>query len=139
MSVTPEKLAEEGSESAHQRALMCWSAQQVANGVESLRWLYAIPNGGGRTASQGAALQAEGVKPGVADLFLMQGCSVYHGMYIEMKVAPNVMNDKQVSFANDALESGYYYALCYSWEEARNVIVQYLELCGITCPVEEAV
>lgn len=32
--------------------------------------IFSIPNGGGRSASQGAALKAEGVQAGVPDLFV---------------------------------------------------------------------
>ena len=42
--------------------------------------IFAIPNGGHRGASQGAALKAEGVTPGVPDLFVPAW-----GMWIEMK------------------------------------------------------
>jgi hypothetical protein len=42
--------------------------------------VFAIPNGGHRGASQGAALKAEGVQAGVPDLFVPAW-----GMWIEMK------------------------------------------------------
>ena len=42
--------------------------------------ILAIPNGGHRGASQGASLKAEGVSPGVPDLFVPEW-----GMWIEMK------------------------------------------------------
>jgi VRR-NUC domain len=42
--------------------------------------IFAIPNGGGRSMAQGASLKAEGVSPGVPDLFVPAW-----GMWIEMK------------------------------------------------------
>jgi hypothetical protein len=42
--------------------------------------IFAIPNGGARSTAQGAALKAEGVSPGVPDLFVPAW-----GMWIEMK------------------------------------------------------
>jgi len=42
--------------------------------------VFAIPNGGHRGASQGTSLKAEGVSPGVPDLFVPAW-----GMWIEMK------------------------------------------------------
>lgn len=42
--------------------------------------VFAIPNGGHRGASQGAALKAEGVTPGVPDLFVPEW-----NLWVEMK------------------------------------------------------
>ena len=42
--------------------------------------ILAIPNGGGRSASQGAALKAEGVQAGVPDLFVPEWL-----LWVEMK------------------------------------------------------
>lgn len=96
----PEKLAESGTESGHQRALFARVAQDLwqlhcqtcdctpagAHGalwdgvdrkrLAPLKWLHAIPNGGSRgdsarsQAIRGAALKAEGVKAGIPDVFL---------------------------------------------------------------------
>ena len=44
--------------------------------------IFAIPNGGARTGSQGAKFKAEGVSPGVPDLFIPAW-----GMWVEMKRA----------------------------------------------------
>jgi hypothetical protein len=42
--------------------------------------IFAIPNGGGRSMAQGAAFKAEGVSPGVPDLFVPAWC-----LWVEMK------------------------------------------------------
>lgn len=42
--------------------------------------IFAIPNGGGRSGAQGASLKAEGVTPGVPDLFVPAW-----SMWVEMK------------------------------------------------------
>lgn len=42
--------------------------------------IFAIPNGGGRSATQGAALKAEGVTPGIPDLFVPAW-----NLWVEMK------------------------------------------------------
>jgi len=42
--------------------------------------VFAIPNGGGRSASQGASLKAEGVQAGVPDLFVPEWL-----LWVEMK------------------------------------------------------
>ena len=42
--------------------------------------IFAIPNGGGRSMAQGASLKAEGVTPGVPDLFIPAW-----SLWVEMK------------------------------------------------------
>jgi len=42
--------------------------------------IFAVPNGGGRSASQGASLKAEGVQAGVPDLFVPEWL-----LWVEMK------------------------------------------------------
>jgi hypothetical protein len=42
--------------------------------------IFAIPNGGGRSMAQGASLKAEGVSPGVPDLFVPEW-----NLWVEMK------------------------------------------------------
>ena len=53
------------SEHLEQVRLVSWFRRQWP-GVR----IFAIPNGGGRSASQGASLRAEGVVPGIPDLFV---------------------------------------------------------------------
>jgi hypothetical protein len=128
--VTPDQLAKSGSEHGEQRALFAWLAWAELYGFEAawddrtyagtwepglvtyavpeLRWCHAIPNGGSRgddkrsRAIQGGKLKAEGVKPGVLDVFLpvvVRGavsgapeplrCIIYAGLYVEMKRGEN--------------------------------------------------
>lgn len=64
------------SEHAEQRAFVSWWRKSFSDNVR----LFAIPNGGHRSKSQGAILKAEGVVPGVPDLF----CPAL-GLWIEFK------------------------------------------------------
>ena len=139
----PEDIAKQGSETAHQVALFCWAAQELAAGrYKELVLLHHIPNGGSRHKAEAATLKAAGVKAGVLDLFLpvpkwhvdngvrtaLQAC----GLYIEMK-APTERNkrngglsDQQVLFGNAVADNGYAVACCYTWEEARDTLLAYL-------------
>jgi hypothetical protein len=63
------------SEHLQQVRLVSWFRRQYPD----IR-IFAIPNGGGRSASQGASLKAEGVTPGVPDLFVPAW-----SMWVEMK------------------------------------------------------
>ena len=53
------------SEHIEQVRLVSWFRRQ-GPGVR----IFAVPNGGGRSMAQGAALKAEGVVPGIPDLFV---------------------------------------------------------------------
>ena len=76
----PADFAKSGSESSHQIALMANVAYHVGKYPE-LKWLHAIPNGGLRDKITSGKLKAEGVKPGVSDLFLPVKRGCFSGLY----------------------------------------------------------
>lgn len=136
--VTPEQLAKSGSEDGHQAATFCWSAS-VLTQYPQLEWMHAIPNGGSRNVAEATKLVATGTRAGVWDIFLpCEGFTLkqnnrYFGLYIEMK-APAArtkknggLTDEQVKFGRYAESAGYFCAVCYSWIEAKDVIIAYLE------------
>jgi len=131
--MTPEDLAKTGTESGHQRAVFCWAALN-AHTYPELEWLHHIPNGGSRgdcaksRAIAGGAMKAEGVKPGVFDLFLPVARHNLHGLYIEMK-APGKINqtsDQQKKFALFLTKQKYAWVVCDDWQMAVKMIVSYL-------------
>jgi hypothetical protein len=127
MKMTPEQLAKSGSEHAHQSALFCWAALPTTLVVwPMLRWMFAIPNGGERNIKVAAQMKAEGVKAGVPDVFLPFPVGEWHGLFIEMKKKPNNLTDEQLKFGQAAIEIGYCCGVCYSWEDARTIIVSYI-------------
>lgn len=131
---TPEKYALSGSEDAHQIALFMWAAHpDVREQYPELVWLFAIPNGGHRTKSQGARLKAAGLKPGVSDIFLPVPRGGYYGLFIEMKKPPKgnkragKATDDQNKWIDYFRSAGYGAMICAGWEVARNNIVAYLD------------
>lgn len=122
--VTPEQLAGE-SEHSQQVALFAWAAMNVGK-HPALAYMFAIPNGGLRDVRTATNLKAEGVKAGVPDIFLPWVIQ-YAGLFIEMKVGKNKPTKEQTNFIDYAMSAGYYCDVCYSWEEARDKIVNYLE------------
>lgn len=126
------------NESSHQMALIRWSEYAVATHPE-LRWLHAIPNGGYRTKATAGKMKGEGQKPGVPDLFLDVARHGFHGLRIELKT-PRIAGIKGVSHAiqhgvlsvdqKEWLEhyivEGYAAHVAYGWEEAKNIILEYL-------------
>ena len=120
--LTPEQIAAPGTESAHQKALFAWIAQQTD--YPELKLAFAIPNGGHRDKITAARMKAEGAKAGVWDIFL----PVYTGrcgLFIEMKVGNNKLTPKQEEF-RAALCNSYAFKVCYSWEEAAKVMQEYV-------------
>ena len=108
------------SEAEEQCKLMAWAEYCVWAGVyPELALLFAIPNGGKRNAAEAAHLKRQGVKAGVPDLCLAVPRGAYHGLYIELKVGTNKPTENQLAY-------GYAVAVCYSAEEAKDVIDKYL-------------
>lgn len=126
--ITPDQLAKSGSEHGHQRAVMQWAAQNMQH-WPALRWLFAIPNGGGRSAAQAAMLKAEGVKRGVSDLMLPVPRGGYHGLFIEMKKGIGVPSDvskEQREFLAFVHENGYRAEVAFGWQRAVEILEHYL-------------
>jgi len=136
--ITPEMIAGD-SESSQQKALFAWAAGSVGK-YPALAYMFAIPNGGLRDVRTATNLKAEGVKAGVLDIFLpypkygnMNGKTAHHGLFIEMKLIKyryhknGGCSDAQLDFINYAVSTGYYCKVCYSWEEARDTLIAYLE------------
>lgn len=147
--MTPWELAKT-SEHSHQRALFAWcnmaercgirvannplaytGLQANLNGIPQLKWIHAIHNQGHGDAVHGGQAKAEGVKAGVADIFLPYPTdrnAAYCGLYIELKVGKNKPTTEQNEFITDMLDLGYYACWVTGWEAARDKIVAYLGL-----------
>lgn len=134
--ITPEQLAASGSEDGHQMALMAQCALHKAE-YPQLEWIHSIPNGGFRKITEAARLKATGVKAGVFDVFLPYpnitvGDHGASGLYIEMKKAEyrtrknGGLSEDQIRFMIYATIAGYKCVVCYSWQEAWEAIVNYL-------------
>ncbi len=117
------------TEAEEQCDLMVWANSCVVSGVHpELQLLHAIPNGGRRDRAEAAHLKRQGVKPGVPDLSLPVPRGVYHGLYIEMKVGKNKPTQNQRQWLTILSYYGYATRVCYSANEARDVIEKYLSL-----------
>ena len=133
--ITPEMIAGD-SESSHQKALFAWAALSVGK-YPALAFMFAIPNGGLRDIRTASTLKAEGVRSGVPDIFLPANGGGKdgwrNGCFIEMKLEKyrNRKNggcsEEQIEFIEWAVTAGYYCKVCYSWLEARDTLINYLE------------
>lgn len=115
------------TEADEQKALMQWAKWQEKKYPE-LKLLYHCPNGGTRNKMEAANLKRQGVKAGVPDLFLPVARNGKYGMFIEMKVGRNKCTDNQKKWIRNLLEQGYEVKVCYSCEEAIQVIKKYLNI-----------
>ena len=109
--------------------------------IPELKWMHHIPNGGSRGNDlrsqqiRGAKLKAEGVRSGVSDIFLPVKRGQCSGLYIEMKkpslkpkrlTSKGGCSDEQIEFGAFAQQQGFGFVVCYTWIEARDVIIAYL-------------
>jgi hypothetical protein len=113
------------SEHGEQAALFEWAALR-ANQYPEVRLLYAIPNGGYRAKATAVRLKAEGVREGVPDTHLPVARGAYHGLYIEMKVKGGRVRSSQSNWIYELRRQGYMVAVCWSKEQAIDVIEDYL-------------
>jgi hypothetical protein len=116
------------SESVEQICLFRWADFESWKHPE-LELMFHIPNGGKRCKTTAKRLKAEGVKAGVPDICLPVSRGSYHGLYIEMKkLKGNKATKNQNEWIEKLRKQGYAALVCYGWEEASNVILEYLNL-----------
>ena len=85
--------------------------------------IFAIPNGGSRSRSQGAKLKVEGVSAGVPDLFIP------HGMiWVEMKRAKGgSVSAEQKSWHDYLADIGHTVIVGYGFEDAKSKILSCMD------------
>lgn len=124
--IKPEDLAGK-SEHSQQTALFAWAADSVEQ-YPQLKWLFAVPNGFYGDSGQKGKMKAEGLRKGVPDVVLPFPMNrFYHAAFIEMKVGKNKPDEDQIAWLDYLTSAGYYCKVCYSWEEARDTLIAYLE------------
>ena len=124
MTVTPESIAG-SSEASQMKALFCWAALNLKT-YPQLKFMAHIPNGGSRDVREGANLKAQGVKKGIPDVGLFYPTN-YAGLFIEMKTKTGSVSVEQQDWLDFLNSVGYKALICYSWIEARDCLVDYLE------------
>lgn len=114
-------------EEIEQTELFRWAAWQQ-HAVPELALLHAIPNGGKRSVTEAKRLKAQGVKTGVSDVFLPVARGGFHGLYIEMKRQQGGrLSEEQRWWLNAVREQGYAAYMCCGWNEAAEVITEYIK------------
>lgn len=88
--------------------------------------LFAIPNGGKRDIRVARKLKAEGVRPGVPDMFLALPRGRCHGLFIEMKSDNGRPSQNQKIWGDRLQRQGYHWVVCRGAQEAIAAIQNYL-------------
>lgn len=114
-------------ESTEQKTLFGW--REWAKGkYPELALLYHVPNGGSRNPIEARHLREEGVMPGVPDICLPVPNSQYAALYIELKRRRGGrVSDDQRGWIAALNRVGNIAVVCKGWEEARDVILEYLK------------
>ena len=88
---------------------------------------FSVPNGGARNAWTAKNLKDEGALSGVSDLLLLVPRHGYAGLCIEMKKPGGSMSESQKAFKRAVEGFKYKYVVCYSLDEFKRLIADYLE------------
>jgi hypothetical protein len=123
-------------EDDHQKSLVSWakvrrlpSAENVQAEAKVIDYLYAIPNGGTRNKREAGRLKLQGVKSGVSDLHLALPLNGKSGLWIEMKQPDRKkarVTPLQKEWIERMLLAGYEAHVCYGYQEAKQVIENYI-------------
>lgn len=95
--------------------------------------IFAVPNGGNRGIQEAKRLKLGGVTAGVPDLFIAKGMRGLNGLFVEMKrprvkgKSNPVVSTEQKEIIKYLLENGFAAVVCYGFDEAKTVIVDYLD------------
>lgn len=114
------------SEAHEQSAVFAWAdMQSKVPGWEWLNAAFHVPNGGSRNKIEATNLKRQGVKSGVPDIAIAAARSGYNSLFIEMKHGNNRVTANQKVWIDRLRALGNAVAVCYSAEEAINVIRSY--------------
>lgn len=114
-------------EEIEQISLFRW-ASLAENKYPELKLMYHVPNEGKRNAATGSRLKQAGLKSGVPDIVLPVARGGYIGLYIELKYGRNKITENQKVWLRELREQNHLTAVCYGWEQARELIENYLKL-----------
>ena len=97
--------------------------------AKGLLWAH-IPNERKATALVLWELERQGLKKGFPDNFIAEPRGEYHGLFIELKRAKKALSQKfpeQRAWIKALEEKGYKAVFCHGAEEAKRVVLAYLE------------
>lgn len=147
--MTPEQIAKADTEHAHQAAYFCWIQKHGIKEIDPrLEFTLAIPNGGLRNKVTASRLRAEGVKKGVADVFVpiptweqyenpatreIEIRIKHCGLWLEFKkpsleksMNGMLKDPDQIKFREYVLSQNYFHFVPFNYLQAINATLNYL-------------
>ena len=114
-------------ESDLQRSCVAWFRETYP--AHSLM-LFAVPNGGVRSRTEGAIMKGEGVTAGVADLILLEARGGWGSLCIEMKTRDRSSRQRpsQKAWQLAAEAAGNRYAVIRSKQAFQALVTEYMHL-----------
>ena len=125
-TVKPRTKRNAQPEAIEQAKVIDWAKANERN-YPYLQLLHCSLNGVKMTKAQAVRAIAQGMKKGVADLFLPVKQGGYGGLYIEMKSAKGRISIEQSKFLKDVSDNGYAAFVCYSADDAIKRIEDYYQ------------
>ena len=120
MTFRPE-LTDTSSEHMHQAFFVEWIRQ---NHKEV--FVFAIPNGGGRSQADGMALKMEGVVKGVSDLEIRWLDGSKRTLFLEMKkVKGGTISPDQFKFMSMMTDAGFPCIVGFGFEDAKAKFLEF--------------
>jgi hypothetical protein len=113
------------TEAEHQKQLVAWCHDNMGLYPE-LKFLLSIPNDWPSDRDTALEMLARGLRPGASDLLLAYPSHGYHALWLELKLPGRRLKDHQAEWLEEQEALGYATAVCYSWQEARDILVWYL-------------
>lgn len=93
-----------------------------------LAGFFAIPNGGSRGKSEAGKLKAEGVRPGIPDVFNFESNARFKGLWIEFKTPGKEPRADQWAKMKQLRRAGYMAEWFDDWTKAANYTVDFYNL-----------
>ena len=121
------------SEHREQVALIKWRDRN-RDRYPQLGAMYAVPNAGKRGRKARSAMLDEGLSAGVPDVCLPCPAGGFGALYIEMKYGRNKPTENQRAWIQFLRALGNRVEVCYSYEAARAVVCDYLNIEPETAP-----
>jgi hypothetical protein len=122
-------------EHEEQKALFQW-ARSVESQIPELRLMHSTQTGAKRSPGTARRAKAEGMKAGVPDIFLDVKAGPYSGLRIELKrpeikslgIKAGEASPEQKKWLDHYTREGFMAVVCYGWDHARKVILEYLAI-----------
>lgn len=126
-TATGARRVRSNAELLEQEALIQWANLTVINGRRVGDYLVHVPNEGKRGPKAASEFKRAGGRAGYPDLILDLPAGEWHGLRIEMKTKGGKPTAAQLEWIERLRGAGYRAEVCYGFDEAKTVIVDYLK------------